>query len=238
MRYLIKYRCSGVRRYALVASYDTLAPVRDVQFTIQALDALSYATRAQAQRSAADLNAAFVRPGRRARFTAVPQDFNTAEREARRRAYRPRKLATLTPAQRGRMMAEVAAAKTRAAEAGVALPQFAVYATTNARSCRGGRAADGSYFIALGAYVIDDARPGFLTQVVSHEVAHVADVYARGTTDHSVTFYQLFRRLCPLEFQAYELTYKFGAAYAAGVRLADAQPQVRHYVSTRLSGKL
>lgn len=233
MVYVIKYSLPG-RRYTLVHTYTPGLTGISIDFTKEAAQALSFDTRAAAKVMADKLNAQWVRPGKRSRFTVVPEDYNTPSARARRRTYRPRKAATLTPEQARKLALELQEVRSRAGAAGVALPHFEVHVTAGKGCCQGGKGRAGEFYITIDTTVIDDPRPGYFTSVISHEVAHVADCLARDTTDHTPTFYALLRKLCPLEFQAYELSYRFQAAYTAGIRLADALPEIRPAIAARL----
>lgn len=158
----------------------------------------------------------------------VPVNADKATRPAA--DFKPRQNVAPTVEESARLSLAVASAREHASAAGLSLPAFGVYVTERKRSCRGGRHRSGQYYIAIDrwAFASDaDKKPGYLTYIVAHELAHVADVFHTGRTSHGPQFMAHLRKLCPLKLQAYELAYKPTAARAAGIRLSDAAPEVQ-----------
>jgi hypothetical protein len=143
--------------------------------------------------------------------------------------FKPRRSVAPTAAEARRLSLAVASAREHASAAGLVLPGFEVFVTEGKRSCRGGRHRSGQFYISVDRWAfVSDAgkKPGYLTYIVAHELAHVADVYHTGSTSHGPQFMAHLRKLCPLKLQAYELAYKPTAARAAGIRISDAAPEV------------
>lgn len=237
MRYLIKYSTRR-GRYALV--HRCGADSIEYANTTRGLAPWLFDTRAEALDVLAVIRERFeMRPHwrKRSRYTVVREDFKAPVPSGR--ASRPRGTVQATVAESERYKAACDTVRALAAANGVTLPAYvAEYLTAGRRTCYGGRASNGDYFISIDRWAFNETdRPGYLVQTVAHEYAHVAEVYNHGRTDHGPQFMAYMRRLCPLEFQAYELCYKQVAARAAGIRISDAAPAVAAYVARQLDIK-
>jgi hypothetical protein len=121
---------------------------------------------------------------------------------------------------------------------GVTIPAFRMFYVPGSRgACHGGGLGEKYIKMKSWAWDHDTTKPGYLVTTLAHELAHVVDYATRGTSDHSVTFYRIFRKLCPLQFQAYDLAYRPAGARAAGVSERDAAPHVVEYLRSRKLGR-
>src|SRR4051794_12961904 len=85
---------------------------------------------------------------------------------------------------------------------------------------RRGRAYYSKRVVTLPLWVFKNPRgEGFALYYLAHELAHIADFDAGNRNgNHGPTFMAHFMRLCPVEFQHFEIGYKPRNAVAAGIR--------------------
>lgn len=81
------------------------------------------------------------------------------------------------------------------------------------QSC--GRCFYAEKVITIPLWAIQDKRIGYLVWYVSHEIAHI---YAGYRALHGPIFMEWLKKICPKEFQHYEIGYKPRNAVAAGIR--------------------
>jgi hypothetical protein len=89
---------------------------------------------------------------------------------------------------------------------------------------RRGRAYYDKKAITIPAWIFlkaEDEMIGYLTYYVAHELAHHFANNNDNEWGHGKAFMKWFMRLCPKEYQHYELGYKPRNAAAAGIRKAD-----------------
>ncbi len=82
---------------------------------------------------------------------------------------------------------------------------------------RNGRTSYGKKYLTVPKWAYEDKREGYFVYYVAHELAH-AFSYLNGTNDqHGKHFYHFYSKLCPVEYQHYELEYKIRNAKRFGI---------------------
>lgn len=72
--------------------------------------------------------------------------------------------------------------------------------------------------ITIPAHAYESKREGYFEYYVSHEMAHA---FAPRGSQHDSSFMAELKRICPPQFQHYEVGYKPRAAMAAGIYHKD-----------------
>jgi predicted SprT family Zn-dependent metalloprotease len=78
---------------------------------------------------------------------------------------------------------------------------------------RRGRAYFGSHF-TVPLWAFDKRHPGYRSEMgyfkyyVAHELSHIIQYRINNTHGHGKSFYRVFKNICPLEFQHFEIYYK------------------------------
>lgn len=49
---------------------------------------------------------------------------------------------------------------------------------------------------------------GYFTYYVAHELSHIISGHKTGTVGHKKEFYDVFKQICPTEYQYFEINYK------------------------------
>jgi hypothetical protein len=72
--------------------------------------------------------------------------------------------------------------------------------------------------ITIPAHAYESKKEGYFAYYVSHEMAHA---FAPRGAQHDSSFMAEFKKICPREYQHYEVDYKPKAAMAAGIYHKD-----------------
>ena len=84
---------------------------------------------------------------------------------------------------------------------------------------RCGRAYFGKRMITVPVWAMKRPKgEGYVLYYLAHELAHIANQDAGTSDNHGPCFMAHFRKLCPVQYQHWELGYKPRRAAAAGIR--------------------